>query len=93
MKFEACRCPNCGGEIKFLDDKDFVFCTYCGNQVYKNDGTQKIRYDVRQHNINKNIDHTKINEQKTSVQQMRLAVIVEIMFLIAFVILALSGWF
>ena len=56
MKLHKMTCPNCDGmlEMKVLDDSDCIFCPYCGQKFYVDDGkkTYTINHNI---NINKNI--------------------------------------
>ena len=57
MKLQKLICPNCGGmlEMKVADNSDHIFCPYCGQQFFVDDG--KKTYTINQNiNINKNIN-------------------------------------
>ena len=56
MKLHKLRCPNCDGmlEMKIGGKSDHIFCPYCGQQFFVDDG--KKTYTINQNiNINKNI--------------------------------------
>ncbi len=56
MKLHKLRCPNCDGmlEMKIGGKSDYIFCPYCGQQFFVDDG--KKTYTINQNiNINKNI--------------------------------------
>lgn len=88
MNIETFRCPNCGGEIKFLDNRDFVFCSYCGSQIYKDDGSKRIRYDINKCVINENIDYTKMRVSDNELKDKKYNTIMLIGYLV-FSIIAL----
>lgn len=55
MSLESMKCPSCGAPITFEKDRDFVFCSHCGTQVFKNDENKKeVTY--------RTIDEAKIKE-------------------------------
>lgn len=41
MSLEGMNCPKCGGQISFEEDQDFVFCSHCGTQIYKDSENKK----------------------------------------------------
>lgn len=56
MKLHKLNCPNCGGmlEMKVSNDSDHIFCPYCGQQFFVDDG--KTTYTISQNiNVNKHI--------------------------------------
>ena len=59
MKLKNLRCPSCGGTLDInLDDKEYIFCPYCGEKFFVEDG--KKEYTINQNiNIKKDINITK----------------------------------
>lgn len=79
MKLHKLRCPNCSGilEIK-IDDKEFIFCPYCGEKFYVDD--EKKEYTFNQNinikkdiNINKQTTHTQHNIDEADVIRAKTA--------------------
>jgi len=64
MKVHKLSCPNCNGILELnVDDKEYIFCPYCGQKFFVEDG--KKEYTINQNinikkdiNINKNVTHT-----------------------------------
>lgn len=64
MKLYKLSCPNCEGMLDLkVDDKEYIFCPYCGQKFFVEDG--KKEYTINQNinikkdiNINKNVTHT-----------------------------------
>ena len=44
MEFVAAKCPECGGALQIPDDRDRVFCTYCGCQIIVDEGPNSFTY-------------------------------------------------
>lgn len=70
MKMYQLNCPSCGATVEIEQDRKSMFCTYCGNQIYVDDGVKRVE-------ITKNInchktytDEAKIreNERKERIQ-------------------------
>lgn len=62
MSLETMKCPSCGAPITFEKDRDFVFCSHCGAQVFKNDENKKeITY--------RTVDEAKIKEIEYRAQK------------------------
>jgi DNA-directed RNA polymerase subunit RPC12/RpoP len=40
MKFEAAKCPNCGGELQLPRDKVSAKCLYCGSDIVVREAIQ-----------------------------------------------------
>lgn len=36
MKMYAFKCPQCGGNLEVEEDRDFVFCRFCGTKIQTN---------------------------------------------------------
>lgn len=64
MKLHKLSCPNCNGKLNMnIDDKEFIFCPYCGQQFLVDDGKKEYNVNKNIHikkdiNINKNVTHT-----------------------------------
>lgn len=37
QKIQKVFCPSCGAPVKFLDGRDYTFCTSCGHQLFRED--------------------------------------------------------
>ena len=61
MKLHKLSCPNCNGTLDLkIDDKEYIFCPYCGQKFFVEDG--KKEYTITQNiNINKNVTYTNRN--------------------------------
>ena len=61
------RSPNCNGILDLnVDDKEYIFCPYCGQKFFVEDG--KKEYTINQNiNINKNITHTHRTYDETEI--------------------------
>lgn len=67
MKLHKLSCPNCNGILELnVDDKEYIFCPYCGQKFFVEDG--KKEYTINQNinikkdiNVNKNVTHTNRN--------------------------------
>ena len=33
MKLLTLKCPSCGGHLSIEEDRDFIFCQYCGTKI------------------------------------------------------------
>ena len=33
MALKSAKCPNCSGELSLPDDKDVIYCMYCGSSI------------------------------------------------------------
>lgn len=64
MRLHAMKCPNCGGTLSIkLDDKQQIFCPYCGEKFFIEDA--KKEYTINQNiRIDKRTSHTRhiVNE-------------------------------
>ena len=73
MQLRKLKCPNCGGTLDInLDDKEYIFCPYCGEKCFVEDG--KKEYTINQNinikkdiNINKQTSHTRHNIDEADV--------------------------
>lgn len=73
MQLRKLKCPNCGGTLDInLDDKEYIFCPYCGEKFFVEDG--KKEYTINQNinikkdiNINKQTSHTRHNIDEADV--------------------------
>ena len=43
MRIVDLTCPNCGAPLSANGDRQYIFCTYCGKQIYLDD-TVKVRF-------------------------------------------------
>lgn len=60
MKLKKIECPYCGGIVETeLKERNTVFCTYCGQQIYVDNDKKELNKNI---NINKNIHKHYTNE-------------------------------
>ena len=60
MEMIPISCPRCGGSIHVPAGRRTCFCTYCGSQLYADDGSTIVEYRV--------IDEARIREAEISSQ-------------------------
>lgn len=43
-------CPSCGAPVKFLEGKEYTYCTCCGQQLFKEDAhfEKRMEYEDKQ---------------------------------------------
>ena len=34
MNLITLKCPECGADLEIQDDREFIFCQYCGRKIY-----------------------------------------------------------
>ena len=49
MNLITLKCPECGADLEIQDDREFIFCQYCGRKIYMNETNpdvilEKYRY-------------------------------------------------
>ena len=79
MRLHKMRCPNCSGMLDIkLDDNEYIFCPYCGEKFFVEDGKKEytinqnvnIRKDI---NVNKHTSHTRHNINEAEVIRAKTA--------------------
>lgn len=91
MKLISLRCPDCNGDIdvKFKGN-DFIFCPYCGTQIYVDNEADVKIYT---YNISKNVhkeDKAKIaKERRKAIEEICLTLAIIVMFLVVALIFVL----
>ena len=68
MKIISLKCPECGASIQVEDDRDKCFCTYCGTQLYLDDGAKR---EVHEH-IYREVDEARIKEAELELEKQKL---------------------
>lgn len=45
-------CPSCGAPVRFLEGKEYTYCTSCGHQLFKEDihFEKRMEYEDKQKN-------------------------------------------
>ena len=61
MKMVSLRCPNCGKTVTLEKGQKMCFCTYCGSQLFLDDGSKNVNIT---HNHNHNFTFRKVDETK-----------------------------
>lgn len=60
MKLHKLNCPNCNGVLNMkVDNRDFVFCPYCGQKFFMDDEKKEYTYN---YNVNINKTHRTIDD-------------------------------
>ncbi len=44
MAVVSLKCPSCGANVAFDDEREYCFCTYCGSQI-RNDAIKKLKIE------------------------------------------------
>ena len=101
MKLQKLICPNCNASLnmELIDDRDTIFCPYCGQQFYVD--REKREYTINKNihknvNINKTIQHIKGNidkaeEAKSSAKETKyMTILIAFMFLCMFGMLGMD---
>lgn len=58
IKIVPLKCPQCGASIELNISRKTSFCSYCGTQVFFDDGSRTIYYNEKKE-VTQNINHTK----------------------------------
>ena len=45
------KCPNCGNRLLFINNKDYITCTYCGHTIFRNEKS-KFKYELEKRMMN-----------------------------------------
>ncbi len=95
MKLHKLKCPNCNGMLKaeLVNGKDSVYCPYCGQEFYVDDGkrTVTINKNININNTYRKIDDAEIIRAKTEANETKNALIA-VGLCFGFVLLMLGGW-
>ena len=62
MKMYQLTCPSCGATVEIEQDRKSMFCTYCGRQIYVDDGIKRIE-------ITKNINYHKTYTDEAKIRE------------------------
>lgn len=64
MKLHKLNCPNCNGilDMKIADNTSAIFCPYCGQQFFVDDG--KKEYTINENIHNRYTDDAKVLKEK-----------------------------
>ena len=98
-KITTIHCPECGARTNMDYDRKRCFCTYCGTELYFDDGSQTINYNATYRKIDearitesenqKEIVFRQYDEQKKHDKaKLIVGAIVVIAWLISFLVLA-----
>ena len=47
IKIVPLKCPQCGASIELNTNRETCFCSYCGTQVFFDDGSRTIYYNEK----------------------------------------------
>ena len=61
MKIVQFTCPNCNANLRAENDRQMIYCEYCGKKIILDDGIQHTKHT---RNVIINKQYTKINESK-----------------------------
>ena len=87
MKTQRLTCPDCGAHLKVSQGRIFVFCEYCGTQIYIDDEVRRSEVTINKNiNIKKTINNKNIIEDKTKIAEERTTTVVMICVAIMMVI-------
>lgn len=100
MKLQKLNCPNCDAllNMELTQNKDFIFCPYCGQKFYINQEKQEYTYN-KNININKTINHVKRKVDEVEIEKARasaketkyMTLLIAFMFTLMFTILLGMG--
>ena len=55
MNLITLKCPECGADLEIQDDREFIFCQYCGRKIYMDESDvvklAKIHREIKQDEI------------------------------------------
>lgn len=66
MELRAIKCPNCGADIDFESDREYMFCQYCGTKIALGDHTYHTERIIDEAAVKK-------EERKARAQELRAA--------------------
>jgi hypothetical protein len=72
MKVIPLKCPECGATIQVEEGRQKCFCTYCGTQLYFDDGNKTITYHEIKEHTERTIDEARIKEAENERLKMEL---------------------
>lgn len=64
MELQPITCPKCGGTIQAPVGGKTCFCTFCGTQIYFDDGSRSVTY--------RTVDEARIKELELERQRLEL---------------------
>lgn len=91
LKTQQLTCPDCGAHLSIKQPRSFVFCEYCGTQIYIDDEVKRTEHTI---NINKNISiqNKQVIDNKAEVEKHksdRVTIVCLLLMIIAFNIFGL----
>lgn len=70
MRAQRLTCPDCGAHLKVKEPRSFVFCEYCGTQIYIDDEVKRTEHTINQNiNINKTVNNKQIIENRAEIEK------------------------
>jgi len=92
MELQAITCPKCGGVIQAPVQEKMCYCTFCGTQVFFDDGSRTITY--------RTVDEARIREidleaRRLELEEKNRPQRVKTMVVLAVIgaVMMLLGWF
>ena len=67
MKAYSIKCPDCGAPLNVETDKEFIFCTHCGNKIILDDESKRVKIDIT--NTQRSIDETEIRKAEIDLEK------------------------
>ena len=65
MKLIKMECPNCKAPLEVDQDRQFVFCQYCGFKIFLNDETQRIDINAKIEQTIRHVDEAEVAAENT----------------------------
>jgi DNA-directed RNA polymerase subunit RPC12/RpoP len=82
MNLITLKCPECGADLEIQDDREFIFCQYCGRKIYMDESDvvklAKINRGIKQDEI----DLKKDKDKKFLLLMAGLGIFMILMFIL-----------
>ena len=92
MKAQQLTCPDCGAHLTVAQPRSFIFCEYCGAQIYIDDEVKRTEHTI---NINHKvtIDKKQVIEDRAEIEKQKSSRAGLICALLMFVVLQVPAIF
>lgn len=97
------KCPSCGAELTVKDDnRDFMFCEFCGTKVRLDDYQETHRYvneaEVQRVKAEKELELKRMEMEERKIKQSRdtgfkLLIIAGVLFILMLIVAFATGMF
>lgn len=74
MDTKTTKCPNCGAELEYDADREFLFCQYCGTKVIVGEHTKHTEHIIDEARIKEAESAQRIRELEIELESTRMAV-------------------